>query len=322
MRTYPNPRGIAVALLTAVSALPFQAQVVPVTPAPASSSSITDNTVVLSPFEVVPDDIGYQAGNTTSGSRLNSSLKDTAASISVFTPEFLSDLAANNISEMLAYATNVEGEYEDSNQGFNNPSARSADGTTGDFRVRGIAGSFAVDLMETAAPQDNYNVERVEVSSGPNSVLFGLGSAGGLVTLTTKRANVFRNKYTAKMQLGEWWMKRYEADLNTVLLPKKLAFRLVGVDSSREGWRHWDFEDFRRGTAAVTYRPFTSTTVRGSVERGTYKRHATWPWNAADQISIWRASGKPIKDTFVAATDAPARASELGREQSLHAERI
>ena len=290
---------------------PLAAQTAPVAPSPKLGVT-EESTIVLSPFEVVADDKGYQAGNTTSGSRLNASLKDTAASISVFTPEFLSDIAANNIGEMLAYATNVEPEFEDSNQGYNNPSARSADGTTGDFRVRGIAGSFAIDLMESAAPQDNYNVERVEIASGPNSVLFGLGSAGGLVTLTTKRANVTRDKYVAKMQLGEWWQKRYEADLNYVLIPKKLAVRAVGVDSSREGWRHWDFEDFRRGTAALTFRPYTSTTIRGSIERGYYKRHATWPWNAADQISVWRANGKPIQDTFASATDAPKGLASFG----------
>jgi iron complex outermembrane recepter protein len=309
MKIGSAPRQLAAAaLLSLVVLARIAAQTIPASKPPTAK----DETIVLSPFEVVPDDVGYQAGNTTSGSRLNASLRDTAASISVFTPEFLSDIAANNISEMLAYATNVEPEFEDSNQGYNNPSARSADGTTSDFRVRGIAGSFAVDLMESAAPQDNYNVERVEVASGPNSVLFGLGSAGGLVTLTTKRANVYRNKYTAKMQMGEWWQKRYEADLNYVLIPKKLAIRAVGVDSSREGWRHWDFEDFRRGTAALTFKPFTNTTVRGSIERGYYKRHATWPWNAADQISIWRANGRPIKDTFVAATDTPLGLASLG----------
>jgi iron complex outermembrane recepter protein len=314
MRTYLLHAGITLALFAAGS---LHAQTVASVPTPTPPAPGAETPVVLSPFEVVPDDVGYQAGNTTSGSRLNTSLKDTPASISVFTPEFLSDIAANNISEMLAYATNVESEFEDSNQGFTNPTARTADGTAGDFRVRGIAGSFAVDLMESASPSDNYNIERVEVSSGPNSVLFGLGSAGGLVTLTTKRANVNRNKYTGKMQLGEWWLKRYEADLNYALVPKKLALRLVGVDSSREGWRHWDFEDFRRGTAAVTFKPFATTTVRGSIERGTFKRHATWPWNAADQISVWRAAGGPIKDTFVAATDTPLGLASLGANNRL-----
>src|SRR4051794_20796376 len=116
MTTRLAPRRLlAPALLLVLSRLAV-AQTVPAPPPTLSSSATKDEAVVLSPFEVVPDDIGYQAGNTTSGSRLNASLKDTAASISVFTPEFLSDIAANNISEMLQYATNVEPEFEDSNQ--------------------------------------------------------------------------------------------------------------------------------------------------------------------------------------------------------------
>ncbi len=272
-----------------------------------------DSTTVLSSFEVRSEqDVGYQAANTTSGSRLNSALKDTAASISVFTPEFISDIAANNLSEMLAYATNVEAEFEDSNAGFNSPTTRKSDGTTGDFRIRGIAAGYAIDLVETAAPQDNDNIERVEVSSGPNSVLFGLSSAGGLVTLATKRATLLRDRSVAKAQFGSWSQQRYELDLNRVLIPQKLGLRLMGLSGDREGWRHWDFEDTRRWTGAVTYRPFKDTVVRGSFERGTLKRHAAWPWNAGDQITLWRAQGAVVKDGFVTATDTPRGLATFG----------
>ena len=33
------------------------------------------------------NDVGYQAANTTSGSRLNSRLRDTPAAVAAFTPE-------------------------------------------------------------------------------------------------------------------------------------------------------------------------------------------------------------------------------------------
>ena len=53
---------------------------------PSQDAGEEPKAVVLSPFEVTSDkDVGYQAGNTTSGSRLNSRLKDTAASVMVFT---------------------------------------------------------------------------------------------------------------------------------------------------------------------------------------------------------------------------------------------
>src|SRR5688572_22690492 len=68
-----------------VSALPGQ------TAAPdaaqATSAAAKEEVVTLSPFQVETSrDIGYQAQNTLSGSRLNTPLKDTAAPVTVFTP--------------------------------------------------------------------------------------------------------------------------------------------------------------------------------------------------------------------------------------------
>src|SRR5262245_3090445 len=95
-------------------------------PPPGSDASTP---VELSPFEVRADnDVGYQAANTTSGSRLNSRLKDTPASVNAFTAEFLSDIGATSLEEMLKHATNIEIDVEDANAGFNNPPGRDATG--------------------------------------------------------------------------------------------------------------------------------------------------------------------------------------------------
>src|SRR5947207_10881422 len=99
---------------------PARAQVAAAPPAsvvnPPPATGTSEPAVELSPFEVrAENDVGYQAANTTSGSRLNSRLKDTPASVSTFTPEFLSDIAATNLEEMLAHATNVEIDVEDAN---------------------------------------------------------------------------------------------------------------------------------------------------------------------------------------------------------------
>ena len=121
--------------LLAASSLPARAQLAPTTPptpksatppasAPANAAAVPDATaaptsspVELSPFEVrAEDDSGYQAANTTSGSRLNSRLKDTPAAVSPFTNEFLSDIGATDLESMLAYATNLEREVEEGPQ--------------------------------------------------------------------------------------------------------------------------------------------------------------------------------------------------------------
>src|SRR5688572_4540536 len=229
-------------LLSSILALASHAQIAPPPSSPASSanSSTSSSTapIELSPFEVrAENDVGYQAGNTTSGSRLNSRLKDTPASISPFTPEFLSDIGATNLQEMLAHATNVEVELEDSQAGFNNPPGRDSTGGEYSFRIRGIVGGVSRDFVDATAPNDLYNVERAEMSSGPNSILFGLGPAGGLVSITGKKANVRRTRGTAKVVLAEHDFQRYEVDHNQVALRDRVAFRLLALHHTSETWR-------------------------------------------------------------------------------------
>jgi len=251
--------------------------------------------VQLSPFEVVAEnDTGYQAGNTVSGSRLNSRLKDTPASVSAFTPEFLSDIAAASLEEMLQHATNIEVELEDSNAGFNNLAGRTAEGTDFQFRMRGSPAGAARDFVESSIPVDLYNVERAEVASGPNSILFGLGQAGGLVSLTGKKANLTRARTSVKSVFGSWNYERYEGDHNQVLIPRKLSLRLLGVYQNNEAWRHWDFNDQVRWSAAVAYQPFKHTVIHASYEKGHADNNLNLGWNAQDAVSGWTDRGRPV----------------------------
>ncbi len=289
-----------------VLTLSASAQTAPAAPTTTSAAGTTATktavdpnatTVELSPFEVRADnDVGYQAANTTSGSRLNSRLRDTPASVMAFTPEFLSDIAATNLEEMLGHATNIEIDVEDANAGFNNPQGRGADGNDYSFRMRGSPAGASRDFVESSVPVDLYNVERAEVASGPNSILFGLGSAGGLVSLSGKKANLSRNKTTLKSMLGSWHYERYEMDYNRVLIPKKLSVRLLGLYQNNQGWRYWDFNDQVRYTGAVAYQPFKNTVIHVSGERGITDNNLTMGWNASDQVLAWLNAGRPVAD--------------------------
>ena len=284
------------------------AQVAPSpSPAPAPEKSVVE----LSPFEVRADnDVGYQAANTTSGSRLNSRLRDTPAAVAAFTPEFLADIAATNLEEMLAHATNIELDVEDANAGFNNPQGRGADGNDYQFRMRGSPAGASRDFVESSIPVDLYNVERAEVASGPNSILFGLGQAGGLVSLSGKKANLQRTRTTLKSMLGSWHYERYEADHNQVIVPRRLSLRLLGLYQNNQGWRYWDFNDQARWSAAVAYQLFRDTTVHVSYEKGHMDNSLTMGWNATDQITSWWDGGNRVFDgTAVPAGSGTARFS-------------
>lgn len=289
-------KGSLFLMATALAAQPVPPAIEPANP---------EEILSLSPFSVnASADVGYQAGNTTSGSRLNAKLKDTSAPVSVFTEEFLSDFGLTSIEEVMSYAVNFERDFEDSNAGFNAPSQRGTSAATAPFRVRGLIGSFAVDLVESGVPQDNFNIERFEVSSGPNSVLFGLGAAGGTVSLTSKQANLNRERTRVKATFGSWNLQRFELDANQILLPRKLALRINALETSEDGWRNWDFRKSRRVAAAVTYKPLPDTVVRFAWDAGNHARSTSWPWPAGDGITTWLAAGKVVKDGFNATPDA------------------
>ena len=292
----------------------------PATPPPipgTKSSEATGPVIELSPFEVrAEDDAGYQAGNTTSGSRLNARLKDTPASVSPFTPEFLADIAATNLQEMLSYATNIESELEDGQAGFNNPPGRDSTGADYSFRVRGIIGGVSRDFVDATAPNDLYNVERAEVSSGPNSILFGLGPAGGLVSITGKKASVRRTRGNVKAVLAEYDYRRYELDYNQVLFRDKVGLRLLGLHHTSEGWRKWTRDDQNRFTGAVMVKPFKHTSIDASYERGTRYNSLSVTGNAVDQLSLWAASNRPTADG--AAVAGTARYSTANNRFTLY----
>ena len=264
---------------------------------PDATAAPTSSPVELSPFEVrAEDDSGYQAANTTSGSRLNSRLKDTPAAVSPFTKEFLSDIGATDLESMLAYATNVEREVEDSTNGFNNPPGRDSTGNDFRFRVRGVAGSSSVNYAQSAVPVDLYNIERAEMTSGPNSILFGLGAPGGTVALASKFAQLRRTATAAKSVVGSWDYFRHELDHNHVLVRGKLGLRLLGLYQDAKGWRKWDLNEQRRLTGAFSYQPFAKTVIRGSYQGGNSANNTSLPWNAADSVTSWLAAGRPAVD--------------------------
>jgi outer membrane receptor for ferric coprogen and ferric-rhodotorulic acid len=177
------------ALAGVLFALPVLGQQAPITA--TDTRPTTTEITELSPFVVTSDsDVGYLASNTLAGSRFNTALKDTPASISVLTPEFLADIGAFDLEEAMGYAVNVELQLEDDRQAI-------SDNETTEFhqryRVRGINASMARNYFSWEIPTETAFIERIEESRGPNAVLFGFASAGVLINANTKQARTGRS---------------------------------------------------------------------------------------------------------------------------------
>ncbi len=63
-------------------------------------------------------DEGYRAANTLSGTRMNASLFHPPAAISVLTKEFLDDIGAENVADMLKFSMSSDHERTDSSGGL------------------------------------------------------------------------------------------------------------------------------------------------------------------------------------------------------------
>ena len=283
----------------------------------------------LSPFTVeTGEDIGYMATSTLAGTRLNTRLSDVGASISVATAEFMKDIGSNDLESLLTYTGGTEsvGMYGNS-QGANltenqgqvreeRTNARQQKNT----RIRGLArADLTKDLFLTDAPFDSYNIERVTISRGANSALFGLGSPGGVLDATLKKAN-FNNRGEFEVKIDNWGTERFTLDLNRVIVDDVLAIRIAGLKEDTEWEQKTAYESDERLYANVLVKPTRNTTIRGTYSTGEIRaaRPVTSP--PRDYISSWVEIGQPLynpaDDRFYASMADYAGNNPIPREQS------
>ncbi len=311
---------IAAVTLVAASALSAFGQAAPMKPPSGTlktGSSVVDETVVLTPFQVVADERGYQAFNTLSGTRLNSKLEDLGSSITVVTKQQLIDTAAVDINDVFLYEANTEGtgnftQFNTNRTGGVQDNV-SADPQTAN-RIRGIGGAGAsgtgVNTNSTFGantaignfasiskiPLDLYNIDSVEINRGPNSSLFGIGNSAGSVNLVPTQANPSRAISGFTFRLDSFGGHRESLDLNRPLIPNKLALRIAAVDDSKGFTRQPSSERIRRGQISFLARPLASTTLTGSAERYTDFARRPNALTPRDAISEWVSTGKPAWD--------------------------
>ncbi len=274
----------------------LRAQTAPPRPATApgggAGPAATDETIELSPFVTTAgSEKGYVATSSLAGSRVNTPLRDIAAQIDVMTPEFLNDIAAISIDEAVAFSTNNGGPTEQ-NVGPNNGTTSTRAGG----RARGFdAITSSADFFATNLPSDLYNVERLTIANGPQSILFGLGNAGGAIDVSTKRA-LFRNRTEVSFRGDEFGTFRTAVDLNRSLVPQKFAVRFAAVHHAGRAAVEDAYNRQQRIHGAATWKFTPRTAVRVSFEKVAQSASGASNFLAQDFVSPWIAAGRPLYD--------------------------
>ena len=299
MQTSSVPRVAFAALLIGASALvlPLPAQVAP---APKAA----EEAVVLSPFTVSTErDTGFVAASSLAGGRLTTDLADTPVAYSVLTRDFIDALGIANAFDAADWSPNAVKSIAANGGGYGDDVSNAPGG----YSVRGPGGGRGLrNFFIYFSPNDSYVVERFDFGRGPNAVLFGNGSLGGVATSMTKQAR-FDTSFTEIAQtLGSWHNARTTLDVNRSV-GKGVAVRAAAVYTDSDGWRDKQFEKVRAAFLTASFKLARYTTLRVEGEYGESKRNQTFS-NLTDQLSGW--DGKTV---FSGRADTlPANANALG----------
>jgi outer membrane receptor protein involved in Fe transport len=268
-------------------------------PAPGSANPETEEVIELSPFviDASEDSDGYGAKSTLAGTRVRTDLKDVASAISVVTQQFLQDTGATDNTSLLTYTTNTEVAGISGNFSAAGGSAtyneagnllRPANAT----RIRGLdAADNTRDFFLTEIPWDSFNVGRVDIQRGPNSILFGVGSPAGIINSSVNTAS-FKNNNIVEVRVDRWGSLRFSGDFNYVLIPNELSIRVAGLDDDVSFEQEHAYDHDSRIFGAVRYEPKwfgegNTTTFRLNYEQGSVEASRPRSLPPIDGLTPW-----------------------------------
>jgi len=254
----------------------------------------------LSPFSVeASEDDGYMAQTTLAGSRVRTSVRDIGASIAIITEEYLEDTGAVDGESLLANVGNVEvggslGNFANSGGGTGTQETR--ENPQRGQRIRGLVSAITTrDYFQTDIPFDSYNTTRVTVNRGPNSILFGLGSPGGVINNSTAKAQIGTDTGQVRFRVDHRGGHRESLNVNKTIVEDRLAIRVAMLNENikwqQEPANESDQRFFVAWDAVLLENEgvdwLGKTRFRGSFEAGEIDRNAPDVIPPTDGFSGW-----------------------------------
>ncbi|MEX0320884.1 MAG: TonB-dependent receptor plug domain-containing protein [Puniceicoccaceae bacterium] len=243
-----------------------------------------DDIFELSPFVVESQqDEGYMASATLAGSRIRTDIKDLGVSLAVLTEEFMEDTGTTDGESILAMVGNVEvggvlGNF--SNISGENSTQSSRLNPQGSQRIRGLASAVTTrDYFTTQLPFDSYNTSRLEINRGPNSILFGLGSPGGVINNSTSRAMHNTDTTRISFRIDHHGGHRETLNFNRALIEDRLAVRIAVMNEEQKFNQKPAFEDDTRYYLAADWviaKNEKSGFLGRTSARGSYEEVRIW----------------------------------------------
>lgn len=274
--------GACLASLLCASAS-LHAQAVPPAPATAASPKKDADVLAMSPFTVATEkDDGYMAADVISGGMLATNLLKTPTDTTVITRAFLDDLGVSNMQEAQLWLTSSD--ISGSSDLATNPT---------DFgfgaSFRGLAATpNSRNFFRQGYTPEEYVVDRIEGSRGPNGILYGDALQGGKSNFITKRATFNRSFTTVRLRMEGYDVGGTAAgyiDVNRKL-NDKLAARVNAQFKRGDQWYENSYDDHQGIALTATYRPWRGAEIRGEMEQN-FIRTSNFRPDLIDTLSSW-----------------------------------
>ena len=196
---------------------------------------------------------GFVAKRALSATKTDTPLIETPQAISVITRDQMEAQGVQTLRQVTAYTAGAVSNYFDSRQ--DTFKARGGDVTQYlDGMVRFIG------YWNDTRP-DPYTLERVEFLRGPSSVLYGQGSVGGVLNLTSKRPQA-ETQREVQVQLGSNARKQIAADMTGKLTQDgEWLYRMVAVGRDSDTQVDHVRDDRVVIAPTVTWKPSAATSL-------------------------------------------------------------
>ncbi len=203
----------------------------------------------------------YKVPDASTATRTDTPLRDIPQAIQVIPQQVIKDQGVTRIEDALRNAVGVS-QGVDITSGARNYTIRG-------FDSRLLRNGFSQPSSgggSVTPVQLPYNIERVEVLRGPDSVLYGSGEPGGTVNFVTKQP-LSNPYYAAEFTAGQFSLYQPSIDLSGPLNEdKRLLYRFNSVYQN-----YGSFIDFVNGEAigiapVISYRIGDDTTLKFEYE--------------------------------------------------------
>ncbi|MGE5622159.1 MAG: TonB-dependent receptor [Bacillota bacterium] len=192
----------------------------------------------------------YEVTHTTTATKIDVPLRDVPQTVNAVPKTVMRDQNALSVQDALQNVPSL--------------SFSVGDGQRDQVTIRGFSAindQFVDGVRDDALYfRDLSNIERIEVLKGPASVLYGRGSAGGLINRVSKKPTP-DPVMEVGATIGSEGQKRGEFDLGTANANKDKLFRITGALEDSAGFRNQYFLERQALAPSATFRLQSATTL-------------------------------------------------------------